>query len=893
MTAEDVLPADADVSKYVFLRGFYMAQLTPMMQQYFDIKNQHKDAILFFRLGDFYEMFFDDALTASRELEITLTGRDCGMDERAPMCGVPFHAADNYIARLIGKGFKVAICEQVEDPAIAKGIVKRDVVRIVTPGTLVETNLLDEKKNNYLIAVYKDKYFGIATVDISTGELLASSIQVGNVKGKLLDEISKIQPTEMIANTSVFEDLDLINAIQARTNVFISETEPQSFLADNAKETILRHMPEAEIEHEDVSTHAVGALLSYLEKTQKTSLANIRKIQKYCVEGFMLIDSSSRRNLEIIETMRDKNRKGSLLWVLDKTVTSMGARTLRKWIEQPLLNLHDITDRQDGVEEMKEKFMVRSEVREVFKRVYDIERLVGKVNFGNVNGRDLVALKNSIAQIPYIKEILSGCTSNPVVFLESKLDGLEDIHSLLDDAIIDEPPVTIKEGGIIKTGFNEEVDNLRNATTEGKNWIAALEAKERSSTGIRNLKIGFNKIFGYFIEVTKSYFSMVPGHYIRKQTLANCERFITDELKKIEETVLGAEEKVIDIEYNIFLEVKEQIASASERLQTTGRSISELDALMSLAEVADRENYIRPTITEDGVIHVVDSRHPVVEKMIGVEGFVPNDTLLDLEDNRLMIITGPNMAGKSTYMRQTALMVLMAQAGSFVPAKEAKIGLVDRIFTRVGASDDLASGQSTFMVEMSEVANILENATNKSLLILDEIGRGTSTFDGLSIAWAVIEFIGSKQKLGARTLFATHYHELTELEGKVSGIKNYCISVLQKGEDIIFLRKIIRGGADGSYGIQVARLAGVPKNVIDRAKEILKELEDADISNTDARIRKNKKPIDGQVNLFVVDPTNEAENDVLDSLKNIDATNLTPIEALNLIYSYQLKLRNG
>ncbi len=873
-----------------------MGALTPMMQQYLDIKEQHKDCILFFRLGDFYEMFFSDAELASRELEITLTGRDCGMEERAPMCGIPYHAADNYISRLITKGYKVAICEQVEDPALAKGIVKRDVIKIVTPGTVTDSSMLEEKKNNYLMCIYRFKnLFGLSVVDISTGEFSCTQLNWGNTFGKLTDEIAKYSPSEIVTNDDFFNDPALTGSIRKRFNVYLSRLDDIYFDISYAVSKLNDKFSDLNTKEReyDLSLNASGAMLEYLEQTQKVNLDHIQTIAFYKIEEFMILDISTRRNLELTETMREKNRKGTLLWVLDRTITSMGGRCIRKWIEQPLINVSDIQERLLAVHEFKEKFMVRMEIRELLKRVYDIERLIGKVVLGNVNCRDLIALKNSIGQVPFIKNILSSCVSDLAEKINSEMDRLEDIFALIDEAIIEEPPVSVKEGLIIKTGFNEEVDRLRWASTEGKDWVAALEASEREKTGIKNLKVGFNKVFGYYLEVTKSYFHLVPPNYIRKQTLANCERFITQELKEMEDTILGAEEKVIALEYSIFCDIKAKIAGQVVRIKNTGRCLAELDTVCSLSEVADREAYCMPEVTSQDGIDIVDGRHPVVEKMLEPGTFVPNDTLLDMDENRLSIITGPNMAGKSTYMRQVALIVLMAQIGSFVPAKSARIGIADRIFTRVGASDDLAAGQSTFMVEMSEVANILSNATQKSILILDEIGRGTSTFDGLSIAWAVIEYISEKESLGCRTLFATHYHELTELEGKITGIKNYCISVKEKGEDIIFLRKIIRGGADGSYGIQVARLAGVPQPVIERAKELLKELEDSDISKREHRLRKNKQPAAGQLDIFAFNSETKGKNEIMEELRNMDVSVMTPLEALNILYGLQQKARKG
>ncbi len=870
-----------------------MATVTPMMQQYLDIKEQYKDCILFFRLGDFYEMFFSDAEIASRELEITLTGKDCGLDERAPMCGVPFHSADGYVARLISKGFKVAICEQVEDASVAKGLVKRDVIKVVTPGTVTDIAMLDDRKNNYLMSICKNgNFYGIAAVDITTGEFNATRITWGNTKGKLLDEIAKYLPSELVVNSEFNRDSEFLAQLNVRFNIYITELEDSLFEYTSSNDILKSHFTDFQVNltEYDISVNASGALLRYLVTTQKVSLSHIQNFNSYNIDEYMVLDAATRRNLELTETMREKSKRGSLLWVLDKTMTSMGGRLVRKWIEQPLVNLGDIKLRLNAVDEFKNKFMARVETRELLKRVYDIERLMGKVVLGSVNCRDLIALKNSINQIPYIKAILKEFEAQHNKYCFEQLDSLEDVSNLIETSIIDDPPITIKEGGIIKAGYNEEVDKLRTASTQGKDWVAAIEASEREKTGIKNLKVGFNKVFGYFIEVTKSYFSLVPAEYIRKQTLANCERYITPELKEIEETILGAEEKIVQLEYNLFVEIKEAIAAHITRIKLTAKALAELDALASLAEVADRENYCMPEVTDGDEIQIVDGRHPVVERMVDKSSFVPNDTVLDMEEDRLAIITGPNMAGKSTYMRQTALIVLMAQIGSFVPATTAKIGLVDRIFTRVGASDDLASGQSTFMVEMSEVANILKNATKNSLLILDEIGRGTSTFDGLSIAWAVIEYIVNKEKLGCRTLFATHYHELTELEGKLSGIKNYCITVKEKGEEVIFLRKIIRGGADGSYGIQVARLAGVPLEVIDRAKEILVELDAADV-NKNGRSQKTKKQVDGQMDLFAAAAKASLNNEVLEEIKKIDLSRLTPIDAMNILYDLQRKMK--
>jgi DNA mismatch repair protein MutS len=866
-----------------------------MMQHYIDTKEQYKDCILLYRLGDFYEMFFDDATLASRELEITLTGRDCGLDERAPMCGVPYHAVEGYISKLISKGYKVAICEQMEDPALAKGIVRREVIRVVTPGTITETSMLDEKKNNYLVSIYaKGHMYGFAAVDVSTGDFSTTRITWGNTLSKLLDETAKYSPAEIITNQAFYSSPEAIAQFKKRFNSYISHLEDQYFDDGFCQDILTQKMGDGMLPAEvsELSINACGALMYYLEQTQKAGLEHIRQITPYKLEEYMMLDMATRRNLELTETMREKARKGTLLWVLDKTMTSMGARTLRRWVEQPLLNTCDINERLDAVAEFADKFMVRMELREYLKRVYDIERLISKVVLGNANCRDLIALKNSLQQVPYIKGMLDSCSSAMVSENNRMMEAMEDITDLIERSIADDPPITVKEGGLIKSGYDEEVDRLRDAAANGKQWIASLEAEERERTGIKNLKIGFNKVFGYYLEVTRSYFELVPQEYIRKQTLANCERYVTQELKEMEETILGAENRITELEYQLFTDIRNTVAAEVGRIKRTASCIAELDVLCSLAEVADREKYCKPQVNNEGLIRIEGGRHPVVEKMLDPGAFVPNDTVLDMSENRLSIITGPNMAGKSTYMRQAALIVLLAQIGSFVPADSAVVGIVDRIFTRVGASDDLAAGQSTFMVEMSEVAGILENATSRSLLVLDEIGRGTSTFDGLSIAWSVIEYISDAEKVGSRTLFATHYHELTELEGKLPGIKNYCIAVKEKGDDIIFLRKIIRGGADGSYGIQVAKLAGLPQSVTDRAKELLKELEDADISKH--RIRRKKQQFEGQVELFIPEGNSDRiGKEVLEELKTLDISTITPLDAMNVIYRLQQKARKG
>lgn len=869
-------------------------KLTPMMQQYIETKKQYKDCLLFFRLGDFYELFFEDAEIASRELEIALTGRDCGLEERAPMCGVPWHSAHHYIARLINKGYKVAICEQMEDPALAKGIVKREVTRVITPGTVTDPEMLDEKKNNFLMSVYcLNSYFGIAVADITTGEFYATQIVYGNTVKKLFDEIYRYQPSELIVNDLFLKSFsqDALDTLREKAGIYVTALDDEFFDRNNSVNNVKDFKGYDSIEQDELAMCASGALIGYLKSTQKVDLNHIKEIQKYKIENYMIIDSSSRRNLELTETLRDRKKRGSLLWVLDRTMTAMGGRMLRKWIEQPLLDLDEINRRLDAVEELKDKFMVRSEIRELLKRVYDMERLSSKLVVGNVNARDLLSLKASMEQIPYIMDLMSDLNSELCLKIRNETDLMRDIYELIDMAIAEDPPITIKEGGIIRSGYSEHVDNYRKALTEGKQWIADLESSEREKTGIKNLKVRFNKVFGYYIEVTKANLSQVPDRYIRKQTLVNCERFITEELKNLEDTILGAEEKVTNLEYELFCEIREKIASEVHRIQRTADRLAVIDVLCSLAEVADRENYVKPEVHGGSEINIKEGRHPVVEKVLGSTPFVPNDAVLNDSDDRVIIITGPNMAGKSTYLRQVALIVLMAQMGSFVPASKAIIGIADRIFTRVGASDDLASGQSTFMVEMTEVANILNNATPRSLLILDEIGRGTSTHDGLAIAWSVIEFINDKGRLGCRTLFATHYHELTELEDKLSGIKNCCIEVKKKGDEIIFLRKIISGGADQSYGIEVAGLAGVPDLVIERAKHILNELDAADITKSGRGRKKNIKPVDGQLDLLSAGALSKNEREVIDEIRALDATTLTPLDALNRLYSLQQKLK--
>ena len=879
-------------------------ELTPMMKQYMQTKEEYKDCILFYRLGDFYEMFFDDALTASKELEITLTGKNCGLEERAPMCGIPYHAVDSYLNRLVSKGYKVAICEQVEDPKTAKGIVKREVIRVVTPGTNLDTQGLDETKNNYIMCiVYMADRYGLSVADVTTGEYLVTEL---DSQTKLMDELYKFMPSEIVCNEAFYmSGLDL-DDLKNRLHMAIYSLEAWYFDDALCRETLQEHFKVASLEGIGLSDYecgmiASGALLKYLEETQKNSLSHMSRLTRYATGNYMVLDSATRRNLELVETLREKQKRGSLLWVLDKTKTAMGARTLRKYVEQPLIDKESIVKRLDAVAELKDNAICREEIREYLNPVYDLERLVGKITYQSANPRDLIAFQSSLSMLPSVKCILKDMESDLLKEIYEELDPLEELCDLVGRAIQEEPPLAMKEGGIIKDGYNEEVDRLRKAKSEGKNWLADLETKEREKTGIKNLRIRYNKVFGYYLEVTNSFKDLVPDYYTRKQTLANAERYITPELKELEDMILGAEDKLYALEYELYSEVRETIAAQVERIQKTAKAVAGLDVFTSLALVAERNHYVRPKINEKGIIDIKEGRHPVVEKMIPNDMFISNDTYLDDKKNRISIITGPNMAGKSTYMRQTALIALMAQVGCFVPAQSANIGLSDRIFTRVGASDDLASGQSTFMVEMTEVANILRNATSKSLLILDEIGRGTSTFDGLSIAWAVVEYISDSKLLGAKTLFATHYHELTELEGKIENVNNYCIAVKEKGDDIVFLRKIVKGGADKSYGIQVAKLAGVPDLVINRAKEIVEELSDEDITSRVSEIAarehtakkkgRSKKydEVDiAQMSLF----DTVKDDDVLNELKEIDVTNLTPIDALNTLYRLQNKLKN-
>ena len=866
---------------------------SPMIQKYLETKEKYKDCILFYRLGDFYEMFFDDAILVSRELEITLTGKDCGLEERAPMAGVPHHAAENYIAKLVSKGYKVAVCEQLSDPKTTKGIVERGVIKVVTPGTIVESNMLEERKNNYIMSIFKaGLYFGIAISDISTGEFYSTEIKEHNNFSLLLDEISRYSPAEIVVNNMMNNSTEEIPKIQTRfPNTYITTCDESYFsediskvkewfsLVDNNGNTI------EDLETKLLSISSINALKEYITNTQMTDLSHINKVVIYSVSKYMSLDINARRNLEITEKLRDRSKKGTLLWVLDKTSTSMGGRMLRRWLNDPLIDVEEINKRLGAVEELKEDIILRGDTVEALKKVYDIERLAGKMAYGNATPRDMITLKNSLFKLPEIKQVLKETKSHYLNEIYENIDELQDIHKLIETSIVDDPPMNTKDGGYIKLGYNEEIDKLKLATTDGKSWLMKLEADEKEKTGIKSLKIGFNKVFGYYIEVTNMYKNMVPNTYIRKQTLTNGERYITEELKNMENQILGAEEKVIKLELEAFRKIREEIASNVKRIQRTAEAISSLDVLNSFAVVAEDMNYCKPEINKDGIIDIKEGRHPVIEKMLSSGEFIQNDTYLDTESNRLAIITGPNMAGKSTYMRQVALITLMAQVGSFVPATSATIGVVDKIFTRVGASDDLSMGQSTFMVEMMEVATILKEATKNSLVILDEIGRGTSTYDGLSIAWAVAEYIADKNRCGAKTLFATHYHEMTTLESEENGIKNYSIAVKEKGEDIIFLRKIVKGGTDESYGVHVAKLAGVPKDVTKRANEILKSLERKSVLKDKKPEKEDKKKVDGQFDMF-----NYKLAEVAHELDMVNLNELTPIDALNTLVRIKEKM---
>ena len=889
---------------------------SPMMQHYLETKSKYPDCVLFYRLGDFYEMFFDDAINVSRELELTLTGKECGRENRAPMCGIPYHAGEIYASRLVQNGYKIAICEQVENPKNAKGIVKRDVIKIMTPGTITDGNLLDEKKNNYIMSIFKDgMYYGIAAFDISTGEAYATEIKSDNNFQKLINEISRFNPSELIVNDYMNDSINEINELKHRFEVFISvdkkieKTEVEAdrnFVPDffNMKSSMTKLDDKFDdetihntfdiideqgnliknISDRYLAVNAIGILLKYVEETQKIKPENLNKIVLYEVVKYMALDINSRRNLELTERIKDKSKKGTLLWVLDKTETSMGGRLIRRWINDPLVNVDDINARLDAVEEIKNDLLLSDRIVESLKSIYDIERLAGKISYGTVNARDLISLKNSIMQLPNLKETIKNVNSEFLKNIDSELDILSDIYELIEASIVEEPPLTVKEGGLIKKGYKPEIDELIEATTNGKQWLANVEIREKELTGIKNLKIGYNKIFGYYIEVSKSNVKDIPeDRYIRKQTLTTGERYITEELKKMENEILGAKEKIIALEYDEFVNIRNEIQSNAKRIQRTASAISKLDVIQGLANVANELNYCKPEIMDDDVIDIKNGRHPVVEKIIPYGDFVQNDSLLNAKKNRLNIITGPNMAGKSTFMRQVALITIMAQIGSFVPAEYAYIGVVDKVFTRVGASDDLSSGESTFMVEMMEVANILKNATDRSLVILDEIGRGTSTYDGLSIAWAVAEYVS---KLKSKTLFATHYHELVGLEGKIDGAKNYHITVKERGEDIIFLRKIVEGGTDESYGIHVAKLAGVPKEVTNRANEILFKLEKKNIMNGKAESKSEKAENAGQLSMY-----NYKLAEIASELDDVHLDSITPIEALNILQKMKDKMK--
>lgn len=875
--------------------------VSPMMQHYIRMKKENRDSILFYRLGDFYEMFFDDAITVSKELELTLTGKNCGLPERAPMCGIPYHAAESYLTRLVNKGHKVAICEQLEDPKTAKGIVKRGIIRVVTPGTNIDTASLDEAKNNYLMSIaFISDRFGIAVADISTGDFYVT--EESSLRA-FLNELSRYKPSEIICNEA-FQICGVdLNELKDHMHIAISVLDNYYFEDDLARRLLTRHfhvssLKSLDLDDQGIKTVAAGAMLQYLKETQKSDLLNITRLQVYQDSNYMMIDSSSRRNLELTETLRDKEKRGSLLWVLDHTMTAMGARRLRQDIDKPLRKKDQIEKRLDAVSEFVSNPSDREELREYLSPVYDLERLLTRITYKTANPRDLISFKSSIRLLPALKQTLSCMKSELILELNQVLDPLSDLYSLIDSAIEDDPPVSVHDGGIFKSGYNKEVDELRDLKTHGKEWLANLEEEEKEKTGIKNLRIRYNKVFGYFIEVTNSNKDLVPDRYIRKQTLTNAERFYTNELKEMEDKILGSEDRLTHLENQLYLELLDRIGQEIKRIQTTAKAISSLDVLLSLAYTADRNHYVRPSINTNGNLKIKKGRHPVIEQMLPEGSFVDNDTFLDNKDHRMAIITGPNMAGKSTYMRQTALIVLMAQIGSFVPAESADISIVNRIFTRVGASDDLASGQSTFMVEMNEVANILKNATKDSLLILDEIGRGTSTFDGLSIAWAVVEYVANPRLIGAKTLFATHYHELTELEGKLPGVHNYCSAVKEGKDGIVFLRKIVKGGADQSYGIEVAKLAGLPDAVIDRARELQEQLASNDLSKIAENIasssqKKGKKSEENdfdsrQMSFF----TTETDDDIISEIRKLDISHMTPIEAMNQLYRIQNKVNN-
>lgn len=872
--------------------GNKATKLSPMMVQYFQIKAQYNDAILFFRLGDFYEMFFEDAKIASQELDLVLTGRDCGQEERAPMCGVPFHSADSYIAKLVSRGYKVAICEQMEDPSTVKGLVKRDVIRIITPGTVIEGNMLEDGVNNYLCSVFSgEKDMGVCFADISTGEFHITILDGDDIQNKLINQLSTYAPKELLINSKAL-DCNQLEGFAKRLNASVEVLDEDHFNFDNATSLIIETLKKDEISslgigHSKSAVCALGAVIGYLKETQKKSEIEVpSEIDFYDDEQYMSLDISARRNLELTKSMMTGDKKHSLLWVVDKTKTAMGKRMIKSWIERPLMSIPKIVKRQNAVGELVDSPMMRDGIRELLTGVNDIERLMTRIVYGTANAKELKSLQYTIEKLPDIKSVLSTVSSALLKEIYNGIDLLEDVRSLIDIAIVDEPPFSVREGGLIKAGYNEEVDSLKAIMTDGAGVIASIENEQREITGIPKLKVGYNRVFGYYIEVSNSYKDMVPETYIRKQTLTNCERFITQELKELEGKIIGAKDRSVALEYEVFSAVRNTVAGEIQRLQLTAKSLAVLDVLTSLAQVAVNNNYVCPIISNDGVIDIKDGRHPVVEALLDDAPFVPNDTILDEEDNRCAIITGPNMAGKSTYMRQIALITLLAQVGSFVPAKSAKIGIVDAIFTRVGASDDLATGQSTFMVEMNEVATILKNATSSSLIILDEIGRGTSTFDGMSIARAVLEFVCKKKSLGAKSLFATHYHELTAMEGMIDGVKNYSIAVKKRGDDITFLRRIVIGGADQSFGIEVAKLAGVPDSVVKRAKVILKELESNAVQ---IEFKAENGIIEEEENDIQYNFTANGKQEILEILKTVDVNTLTPIEAMQTLYDLKKK----
>ncbi len=866
-----------------------MSSLTPMMKQYLEIKEKYSDCLLFFRLGDFYEMFFDDALTASRELEIVLTGRDCGMKERAPMCGVPYHSVTSYINKLINKGYKVAICEQLEDPALAKGLVERDIIRVVTPGTVIEEPMLNKDTNNYILCIFAaNGVYELAYCDVSTGDFYSAELIGEKAQQELMDQITRIDPKEIIANDYLFTREFVVGFIKSR--YYLENKDKRCFDIERCQKTLTDHFNVSSLSgygltDRSMAVAAAGALMRYLEDTQKNALSHIAKITLVNTKDYMGIDAATRRNLELTVPLRtDGSRRNTLIGILDRTKTSMGARMLKNRIDQPLQSIDEINSRLDAVDALVKRTKERGQLRDALDGVYDIERLVSRIAYGTVNARDCDSLRKTLGRMPALHFILSSLKDcAPFAEIEGKLDSMDDVKDLLDRAIVDEPPLSVKEGGVIREGYNSDVDELRKLSHGGKNLLVDIENRERDRTGIRNLKIGYNRVFGYYIEVTNSYKQLVPLEYQRKQTLANAERYVTAELKELEEKILGAEEKCIALEYKLFCEIRELLERCIDRLKNDAVLIARLDCCQSLANAAVDNDYCRPKMTKGGKLKIVDGRHPVVEKSVK-DTFVPNSTELDDKDERVVILTGPNMAGKSTYMRQVALITLMAHMGSFVPASQASIPITDKVFTRVGASDSLSTGQSTFMVEMSEMANILNNSTSRSLLIIDEIGRGTSTFDGLSIAWAVVEHIADKRKCGAKTLFATHYHELTELEGKLDGVKNYRITVKEHGDDIIFLRRIMRGGADKSFGIQVARLAGLPYSLIDRAKEILKQLEDSDINNAASRVKSN---LPEQISLL----GSTEDSDIVNELRELDVNRMTPMEALSKLYELSTRAK--